>query len=120
MKYICITNGKNFEPATKIDSVAYYGEMDAKSRNESYTNWKTGKVSVMVATCAFGMGIDKPDIQHIIRLGVPENICSWAQELGRAGRDGRSATATIFYSMSDIDHGGAWVREHIHNSVYCK
>ena len=103
-----------------IESVAYYGEMDTKSRNESYTNWKTGKVSVMVATSAFGMGIDKPDIDHIIRLGVPENICSWAQELGRAGRDGRSAVATIFYSMSDIDHGGAWVREHIHNSSYCQ
>ena len=58
-----------------IESVAYYGEMDTKSRNESYSNWKTGKVSVMVATSAFGMGIDKPDIQHIIRLGVPENIC---------------------------------------------
>lgn len=66
----------------------------------------------MVATSAFGMGIDKPDIQHIFRLGVPANICSWAQELGCAGRDGRPATATLFYSMSDIDHGEAWVREH--------
>ena len=74
----------------------------------------------MVATSAFGMGIDKPDIQHIIRIGVPENICSWAQELGRAGRNGQSVVATIFYSMSDIDHGGAWVREHVHNSSYCK
>jgi len=103
-----------------IESVAYYGEMDTKSRNESYSNWKTGKVSVMVATSAFGMGIDKPDIHHIIRLGVPENICSWAQELGRAGRNGQSAVATIFYSMSDIDHGGAWVREHVNNPSYCK
>ena len=74
----------------------------------------------MVATSAFAMGIDKPDIQHIIRLGVPENICSWAQELGRAARNGQSAVATVFYSMSDVDHGGAWVREHVHNSSYCK
>ena len=55
------------------------------------------------------MGIDKPDIQHIIRLGVPENICSWAQELGRAGRNGQFAVATIFYSISQIlmmeEHG---------------
>ena len=58
--------------------------MDAKSRKESFANWKTGKVSVVVATAAFGMGIDKPDIQHIIRLGASENICSWAQELARS------------------------------------
>ena len=79
-----------------IDSVAYYGEMDIRSRNESFDRWRNGDVSVMVATSAFGMGINKPNIRHIIRYGVPENICSWAQELGRAGRDGNPARAPIF------------------------
>ena len=60
--------------------------------------WRGGEIKVMVATIAFGMGIDKPDIRNIIRYGVPENICSWAQELSRAGRDGLPAKATVFYS----------------------
>ena len=67
----------------------------------------------MVATSAFGMGIDKPDIRNIIRYGTPENICSWAQELGQAGRDGLPSRATVFYSMSDTDHAGAWVKGNI-------
>lgn len=59
-----------------ITSVAYYGELDAKTRYESYMKWKTDEVKVMVATSAFGMGIDKPDIRHIVRYGVPESLCS--------------------------------------------
>ncbi len=98
-----------------IDSVAYTGEMDVKSRAESYGKWRQGDVKVTVATSAFGMGVNKKDIQHIVRYGVPDNLCNLAQELGRAGRDGQRATATIFYSMSDIDHAGAWIREHFHN-----
>lgn len=65
------------------------------------------------------MGIDKPDIRNIIRYGVPENICSWAQELGRAGRDGLPANATIFYSMSNTDHAGAWVKGSLLNQDHC-
>ena len=71
-----------------IDSVAYYGEMDVRSRNESFERWQNGDVNVVVATSAFGMGINKPNIRHIIRYGVLENICSWAQKLGRAGMQG--------------------------------
>ena len=51
-----------------IESVAYYGEMDITSRNESYTRWRSGDVNVIVATSAFGMGINKPDIRHVIRF----------------------------------------------------
>ena len=65
-----------------IDCVAYHGEMDIHSRHTSYSKWRSGETKVMVATSAFDMGIDKPDIRNIIRYGVPENICSWAQELG--------------------------------------
>ncbi len=104
-----------------IDSVAYYGEMDPRSRTESYMKWKNGEVSVMVATTAFGMGINKPDIRHIVRYGVPESLCTWAQEFGRGGRDGGGATATILYSMANTDHGMAWIREHVKsNPTYCK
>ena len=56
----------------------------------------------MVATSAFGMGIDNQDIRHIVRYGVPESLCSWAQELGRGGRDGHPATATILYAARQL------------------
>ena len=66
------------------------------------------------------MGIDKSDIRHVIRNGVPENILSWAQELGRCGRDGQSATATILYRKSDLSHANAWVLNNISNKRRCK
>ena len=100
-----------------LDSVAYYGEMDAKSRNESYHKWRNGEVNIMVATSAFGMGVNKSNIRNIIRYGVPENVCAWAQELGRAGRDGKPSKATIFYTMSDIEHAGAWIKGRI-NTIH--
>ena len=102
-----------------IDCVAYHGEMDIQSRHTNYSKWRSGETKVMVATSASGMGIDKPDIRNIIWYGVPENICSWAQELGRAGRDGKPSKATVFYSMSDSGHTGAWVKGNINNFEAC-
>ena len=58
-----------------INSVAYYGELDQKSRYDSYMKWKTDKVKVMAATSAFGMGIDKQDIRHIVRYGRYRKAC---------------------------------------------
>lgn len=78
-----------------MEAVGFHGEMDAPSRRESYMKWKSGQVHTIVATKAFGMGIDKPDTRHVIRNGVPESLLSWAQELGRAGRDGNPACAII-------------------------
>ena len=103
-----------------LDSVAYYGEMDAKSRRESYDKWRSGETNIMVATSAFGMGINKANIRHIIRFGVPENMCGWAQEIGRAGRDGKPATATIFYQQCHIEHAGTWIRGSLSDIAHCQ
>ena len=92
-----------------VEAVGYHGEMDPASRHESYLKWTSGQMQVIVATKAFGLGINKADIRHVIRNGVPESMLSWAQELGRAGRDGYQATATIIYQQSDISHANAWV-----------
>lgn len=67
----------------------------------------------MVATAAFGMGIDHPGIRHVICCGVPDSLYSWVQEFGRTGRDGQPATATCFYSALDIDHAGASIKDNL-------
>ena len=99
-----------------IEAVGYHGEMDIHSRHEAYSKWKLGNVQIIVATKAFGMGIDKSDIRNVIRNGVPESILSWTQELGRAGRDGKQACATILYRKSDLSHANAWIL----NNLQCK
>jgi len=86
----------------------------------NYMKWKNDEVKVVVATAAFGMGIDKADIRHVVRYGVPESLTSWAQKLGRSGRDGQPSTATIYYSMNNTNHAMAWIRDHVINSEYCK
>ena len=103
-----------------IEAVGYYGEMDPRERQESYTQWKSGRVNIMVATKAFGMGIDKDNIRHVIRNGVPESLISWAQEFGRAGRDGQYSTATILYRKSDIRHADPWVWNNVGDHEKCR
>ena len=102
-----------------VDVVGYHGEMDAPSRHESYVKWKSGKVQTIVATKAFGMGVDKLDIRHVVWNEVPESLLSWAQELGQANRDGQQASATILYRKSDISHANSWVLNNLANAERC-
>lgn len=76
-------------------------------RRDAYTRWKSGEISIIVATRAFGLGINKPDVRHVIRNGLPPSLAAWAQEFGRAGRDGKPAVACILYSDNDINHVGS-------------
>ena len=99
--------------------MGYHGEMDTTSRCESYRKWNSGEIPMIVATKALGMGIDKPDIRNVIRNGVPENMLAWVQELGRAGRDGKKACATILYRRTDISHANAWILNNLHNKERC-
>ena len=95
-----------------IECAGYYGEMDADERQLAQDEWMQGNVQVMVATKAFRLGIDKLNIRHVLRNGVPENISAWVQE---SGRDGNPATATIFYEESDTGHAAAWIKDHVRN-----
>ena len=103
-----------------VEAVGYHGEIDIPTRQESYLKWKSGEVKTIVATKAFGMGIDKANIRHVIRNGVPESMLSWAQELGRAGRDGKQACATILYRKSDISHANSWILNNLSDQNRCK
>lgn len=84
-----------------ISATHYHAGLTAKERSEAQENWINNKVRVIVATNAFGMGIDKPDVQTVIHLDVPETLEAYFQEAGRAGRNGEKAYPILLYHEKD-------------------
>ena len=85
-----------------ISATFYHAGLDAKTRDERQDLWMKGKVKVMAATNAFGMGIDKPDVRLVIHMDLPDSIEAYFQEAGRAGRDLKPAEAFLLVSNADI------------------
>lgn len=86
-----------------ISATYYHAGLSYDERVSAQEAWITDKVRVIVATNAFGMGIDKPDVRLVIHLDLPENLESYYQEAGRAGRDGIRSYAALIYHESDIE-----------------
>ncbi len=84
-----------------ISSTFYHGGISSKEKSKRLQQWRSGNVSTMVATNAFGMGIDHPNVRFVIHIQIPESIESYFQEAGRAGRDGQYATAVLLYNEYD-------------------
>jgi len=85
-----------------ISSTFYHAGLDTVVKDKRQRDWQEDKVRVMVATNAFGMGIDKPDVRVVIHIDCPDSVEAYFQEAGRAGRDGRKAYAVLLYN--DADH----------------
>ena len=86
---------------TGISATFYHAGLDSSVKDERQQAWQEGKTRVMVATNAFGMGIDKPDVRLVIHIDCPDSIEAYFQEAGRAGRDGHRSYAVLLYNGSD-------------------
>jgi len=88
--------------ADGIDALAYHAGLDARQRHRRQEAFSRDDARVMVATVAFGMGIDKPDVRFVVHYDLPRTLENYYQESGRAGRDGETSDCILFYTYGDV------------------
>jgi ATP-dependent DNA helicase RecQ len=96
-----------------VDAVAYHAGLRSADRDDVHRRFHDDEVSVVVATSAFGMGIDKPNVRFVVHASVPDSVDSYYQQIGRAGRDGEPAEAILFYRQEDLALGRFFATTHV-------
>ena len=103
-----------------IKALAYHAGLDSTVRDERQQLWHDDEVRVMVATNAFGMGIDKPDVRTVIHLSCPDSLEAFFQEAGRGGRDGKRAYAVLLYNEGDRTKLNRRITDNFPEKTYVK
>ena len=112
----CLSKRKTEETAARLrdqghDALVYHAGMDRAAREANQMRFQHGEAVVMVATIAFGMGIDKPDVRFLVHIDLPGSIEAYYQETGRAGRDGLAADTLMLYGYEDIALRSRFIEE---------
>jgi len=112
----CLSKRKTEETAAWLrdqghDALVYHAGMDRAAREANQMRFQHGEAVVMVATIAFGMGIDKPDVRFVVHIDLPGSIEAYYQETGRAGRDGLAADTLMLYGYEDIALRSRFIEE---------
>lgn len=103
-----------------ITTTYYHGGLLVEEKTKKLNMWLQNDVRVMVATNAFGMGIDKPDVRLVIHWDIPQTLEDYFQEAGRAGRDGKAAEAVLLYNTIDIENSKKLLTEYLIDIPYLK
>jgi len=94
-----------------VRAAAYHAKLLPETRQDAYSRWMKGKIHVVVATIAFGMGIDKPDVRFVIHQSLPKSVENYYQETGRAGRDGGMAECILLFRPADVQRLSSFAAE---------
>ena len=94
-----------------IPAIVFHAGLEPAHKRASLTRFRSGEPLVVVATIAFGMGIDRPDVRFVVHLDMPDSPEAWYQQIGRAGRDGEPAEAMLLYGGQDIAQARHWLAQ---------
>jgi ATP-dependent DNA helicase RecQ len=112
----CATRAKTERVAERlmekgIPAIAFHAGLDAMTKRAALTRFRSGEAVVVVATIAFGMGIDRPDVRFVVHLDMPDSPEAYYQQIGRAGRDGDPAETLLLYGGQDIAQARHWLAQ---------
>ena len=96
---VCEALGKQLGARARV--AYYHAELDADERERRQRRWSRGEIKLIVATLAFGMGVNKPDVRYVFHFSMPKSLANYYQESGRAGRDGLGALCVLFFAWKD-------------------